>query len=117
MLIENWYVILSVVALVIALGAAAYKFLGLPTKTQVVKIKKVLLYWVIQAEKELGSGTGQIKLAYTYELFVTKFKITGRLVSFETFSKWVDEALEQMKNMLATNEQAKEYIRGDQEKR
>lgn len=111
-LINNWYIVIGLLALLASGGLVIYKFAGLPTKEQIVKIKALLLYWVTLAEKELGNGTGQLKLRYVYDLFTAKFKVAARLVSFELFSIWVDEALEQMRVMLENNKKVNELIKG-----
>lgn len=74
------------------------------------KIKEWLLYAVTEAEKELGGGTGQLKLRQVYDLFVQRFPAVAAVISFDTFSGWVDEALEQMREMLAKNEQVAAYV-------
>lgn len=112
MLTEYWYVILGVVAVIAVLALAAVKFFGLPTSTQIEKVKKVLLLWVVEAEKELGDGTGQLKLRYVYDLFVLRFPVVAKVVKFETFSMWVDEALEQVEELLQENEKLEEYVKG-----
>ena len=63
-----------------------------------------------QAEKELGGGTGQIKLRYVYDMFVTKFPVVSNFVTFETFSYMVDEALIKMRHLLETNEKIEAYV-------
>ena len=108
--VEYWYVIVGIVAVLAVAGFAIYKFAGLPTKDQIKKIKEWLLYDVTMAEKELGGGTGQIKLRNVYDLFIEKFPVTVKLVSFETFSLWVDEALEIMKGMLETNKNVRALV-------
>lgn len=74
------------------------------------KVKQWLLWAVIQAEAELGGGTGQVKLRAVYDLFVERYKIISFLVSFDTFSKWVDAALEEMRTMLEENVNVKAII-------
>ena len=39
--------------------------------------------------------------------------MAAKIVSFATFSMWVDEALESMRAMLKTNKSAQEYVSGD----
>lgn len=112
-LINNWYVIVALIALLIIAGLAVYTFVGLPTKTQVEKIKKWLLYAVTKAETELGSGTGKIKLHTVYDLFITKFPVTAKLVTFETFSLWVDSALDDMRKMLEDNKNIEALVKGE----
>lgn len=82
----------------------------LPTKKQTEKIKKWLLYAVTKAEAELGSGTGELKLRHVYDLFLTRFPMLSKFLSFELFSKWVDEALESMKEMLNRNVDVKGLV-------
>lgn len=115
-LIENWYVVVGLVILAVFIGLGGYKFFKLPTITQLKKVKEWLLLAVTQAEKELGNGTGQIKLRFVYDMFITRFKWTSRLISFETFSLLVDEALEEMKHLLETNENVKTLVIGEEVK-
>ena len=110
--INYWYVIVGIIAVLIIAGFAVYKFAGLPTKSQVAKIKEWLLFAVTKAEQELGEKTGQLKLRTVYDLFVSKFPTTAKLVSFETFSVWVDEALVEMKKMLENNKQIETIVKG-----
>ena len=113
LLMNYWYVIVGIITVLIMIGIAIYKFAGLPTKSQVEKIKEWLLYAVTKAEQELGEKTGQLKLRTVYDLFVSKFPTTAKLVSFETFSSWVDEALDEMKKMLENNKKIEELVKGD----
>ena len=106
--------LIAVVVVVAAAGIAAVKFFNLPTKEQIAKVKEVLLAWVVEAEKELGGGTGQIKLRYVYDLFVSRFPTVAKVIKFETFSLWVDEALDQMEDMLRSNKSLKEYVKNEE---
>ena len=87
-----YYIILIVCAVVIFF--VLYKLFGLN------KIKQWLLWAVTEAEKEFGSGTGKLKLAKVYDMFVERFPKLQAIVPFTVFSKLVDEALEIMENML-----------------
>lgn len=109
-IINYWYVIVGILAVLIAVGITIYKFAGLPTKAQVEKIKKWLLYAVTKAETELGANTGKLKLHTVYDLFIAKFPTTSKLVTFETFSSWVDDALSDMRKMLESNRTIKELV-------
>ena len=108
--IENWYFIVTAIVMVVMAGVICWNFFKLPTKEQIGKIKEWLLYAVTEAEKELGGGTGQLKLRQVYDLFVQRFPAVAAVISFDTFSGWVDEALEQMREMLAKNEHAAAYV-------
>ena len=109
-LAENWYLALTAVVMVVMAVVLVGSFVKLPTKEQIAKIKEWLLYAVTEAEKELGGGTGQLKLRQVYDLFVQRFPAVAAVISFDTFSLWVDEALEQMREMLAKNENVAAYV-------
>ena len=109
-LAENWYLALTAVVMVVMAVVLVGSFVKLPTKEQIAKIKEWLLYAVTEVEKELGGGTGQLKLRQVYDLFVQRFPAVAAVVSFDTFSLWVDEALEQMRELLAKNEHAAAYV-------
>lgn len=109
-LAENWYLALTAVVMVVMAVVLVGSFVKLPTKEQIAKIKEWLLYAVTEAEKELGGGTGQLKLRQVYDLFVQRFPAVAAVISFDTFSLWVDEALEQMRELLAKNEHAAAYV-------
>lgn len=74
------------------------------------KAKKWLLLAVLEAEKEFGSKTGAIKLRYVYELFLSTFPLLSKFISFEQFSTMVDEALEEMKHLIDTNDAVSNYV-------
>ena len=99
-IVENWFVIVGLIAVLTAGGYAVYVFVKMPSDKQLNKVREWLLYAVTKAEKELGGGTGQIKLRYVYDMFVARFTWLARVISFEAFSMMVDEALERMKKML-----------------
>lgn len=96
-IVENWFVIVGLIAVLTAGGYAVYVFVKMPSDKQLNKVREWLLYAVTKAEKELGGSTGQIKLRYVYDMFVARFTWLARVISFEAFSMMVDEALERMK--------------------
>lgn len=108
-----WFVILGIMAALTVIGIAVYKFAGLPTKEQLTKIKEWLLYAVTKAESELGGGTGKLKLRTVYDMFIAKFPMTAKFITFEQFSILVDAALEEMRKMLETNQNIKELVNND----
>lgn len=101
-IVENWFVIVGLIAVCAAGGYAVYVFVKMPSDKQLNKVREWLLYAVTKAEKELGGGTGQIKLRYVYDMFVARFAWLARVISFEAFSMMVDEALERMKRHRIT---------------
>lgn len=109
---ENWFVLVAFAAVAAAGGCAVYSFVKMPTDKQLKKVREWLLYAVTKAEKKLGGGTGQIKLRYVYDKFVKRFPWLAWTISFERFSAMVDEALEKMKGMLASNKAMQELVNG-----
>lgn len=69
----------------------------------VLGFKNWLVWAVTEAEKVLGSGTGQLKLRYAYNLAVAQFPIMAKMIPFTVFSKWVDAALKVMRKMIEEN--------------
>ena len=63
-IMENWWLIIVTAAMVIGLFYAIRVFLKMPSDAQLASVQEWLLYAVAKAEKELGSGTGQLKLRY-----------------------------------------------------
>lgn len=103
-----------IVALIIAVVAIISMFIGffkLPAQKRIENLKQWLKWAVVEAEKALGSGTGQLKLRYVYDKAVEQFPWIVPLVSFDTFSNWVDEALEWMAAELNKNHNIEDYIK------
>lgn len=109
-IMNYWYIIMGIIAVLAVAAISIYKFAGLPTKSQITKVKEWLLYAVTIAESELGGGTGKLKLRSVYDMFLTKFPVVANVVSFSTFSSWVDEALAEMRKLLETNENVKQLV-------
>lgn len=111
-ILNNWYIILAVIAILAGGAMAMYRFFHLPSAEQLAKVKEWLLFAVTEAEKELGGGTGQIKLRYVYDMFVTKFPWLVKVISFEAFSGLVDEALANMRELLQKNNAVAALVEG-----
>lgn len=111
-IIDNWFIIVAIVCCMAFVVIACVKFTGLPTTEQVENIKEWLKWAVTMAEKELSSGTGQLKLRMVYNMFIEKFPNASKMVAFEVFSGWVDDALVWMKDQLTTNKNVKNIVEG-----
>ena len=101
----------TMIFIIVAIVIIAALFIVLAIK-QPKKVKEWLLYAVIEAEKELGSGTGPVKLRSVYDMFITKFPKLSVFISFNTFSEWVDVALDYMEKLLTDNKDVKAIIKG-----
>lgn len=102
-LIKNWIYILVVMVILFFL---VYGFMT-------GKVKIWLQYAVTEAERELGSNTGQLKLRQVYDWFTFQFPMFSRIVPFIVFSKWVDLALDWMRDQLAKNDAIKAVVTGE----
>lgn len=103
------YVIIIIVSAIL-ISVLGFGFIKLGKEKQIKIISEWLLLAVIKAEKELGGGTGQVKLRFVYDLFLDKFKFAAMFISFTQFSGLVDMALITMKELITNNNQVKEYI-------
>lgn len=102
-IVNNWFLIFAGIVAIVVIVAMCIKFANLPTQSQIKKCKEWLVWACMQAEKELGEKTGQLKLRMVYDMFLTKFPWLAKVITFEQFSKYVDEALERFKKMLESN--------------
>lgn len=114
-IVDNWYVLLALCCvLAVAIYSAVY-FIKQPNESKCVMVKEWLKWAVVEAEKLYQGGTGQIKLRYVYDLFISKFPWMVKVVSFSLFSMWVDDALVWMREQLEKNDNIKGYVGGDNE--
>ena len=111
-IVDNWMVLVGLAAIVGAVGAAIWRFIRQGKAKQLENVKEWLLYAVTEAERAFGAGTGRLKLRYVYDYFLSTFPWLGKAVSFQSFSDLVDDALASMKEMLQSNEQVKNYVKG-----
>ncbi len=100
-IVENWYIVVGLLALCVALFYV-----------RLTDVQEWLLGVVTEAEKQMGSGTGQLKLRQVYDKFLEKFPLLSVLVPFKMFAEMVDKALERMRLMLAGNSYAQSYVEG-----
>ena len=108
----DFQTICILIIIAIGAGAAIYNFIKLGRERQIENIKEWLVFACLEAEKLLGSKTGQVKLRYVYDLFVSKYKFMSYIVTFETFSEWVDESLVNVRNMIETNDAVRKIVKG-----
>lgn len=111
-ILENWCFILVGIAIVALAVVICIKWLQKPAAEQIENIKEWLLWAVTEAERELGSSTGQLKLRRVFDAAISRFPWVVAL-PFSTFSDLVDDALEEMRRLLATNEAIADYVEGD----
>lgn len=101
--IENWHMIVIGLAVIVAAIIFIIRFFKQSNQVKYEQIRGWLLQAVILAEQEYGSGTGRMKLSAVYDAFCIALPWIARVISFETFAKYVDEALDEAKEILAKN--------------
>ena len=103
-IIENWDFLLLIVAAVATL--VFYSFKG--SKSVVMKMLYAL---VTEAEKELGSGTGALKLASVMATIYPKLPTVIKMfITEKTLTKWVEDALKEAKETWKKNAAIAGYI-------
>lgn len=112
---SNKVTIVALAACIVAIYVFIRDFCLLPNDERLIRVKEWLLYAVTEAEKELGSGTGKLKLRKVYDMFLDKFGDISRLITFDMFSEMVDGALEEMRKLLETNKDINEYVYGNED--
>lgn len=112
-IINNWMLIAGVIVITVSAVLAIIKFVKGSKEEQLKDVREWLLYATSIAEKELGGGTGKLKLRFVYDMFVVKFPWLARVITFEYFSELVDDALEEMKSLLATNSAVQVFVNGN----
>lgn len=90
---EPEMIILAAVVIVVLVASGIY----------VNGFKNWLVWAVTEAEATFGSGTGQLKLRFAYELAIKQFPIVAKIIPFSVFSALVDEALVIMRKMIENN--------------
>lgn len=111
-IVNNWELIAAILSIIIVTTVSVYKFFKKNKTDRLEDVKKWLLLAVTNAEKELGSGTGQLKLRSVYDEFVSKFPWVAKVTTFDEFSNLVDKALEEMDDMLKSNKAVQSYVGG-----
>lgn len=103
---------LIVIVAVIFIAPPVIIFARKSKEQKIDALKEWLKYAVTIAEKALGSGTGQLKLREVYNMALAQFPWLPKLITFEMFSAYVDEALEWMRDQLERNNNIKHYVGG-----
>ena len=111
-LVDNWYLVFGLFAVLVGVAGAFAEFFYESKEKKIETLRKWLEYAVTEAEKQLGEKTGQLKLRLVYDMALSKFSWLEKLVSFEEFSGYVDEALEWMRKQLVSNAGVRGYVDG-----
>lgn len=102
-MINNFAFWIVLFVICFALGMFLGKFVKKSREEKIQVVKNWLLYAVAMAEKELGSGTGRIKLGQVYEQFLLVFPQLQHVISFDMFAKLVDDVLIEFQELVEEN--------------
>ena len=112
----NIITIITLLAIGVGIGLLVMfllnKFSKMSDDDKIRLIQNWLLGAVILAEKQLGSGTGEAKLALVFQWFSEKFPAIAMLMTEEQFNEYVKEALKRMRKMMENNEAINNYLVG-----
>lgn len=106
-IMENWFIIVAVMALIFVAAYQCLKFSKLTKKQQLAKIKRTAYILVAEAEFSFGSKAGQAKFNYVYKMLANKFPLFNRIPK-EAAYKIIDEALDELKEALKEEKELNE---------
>lgn len=113
---SNWELIIGGAAIVAVIIYSIYHFITLSKEQKITNLKEWLKLAVCEAEESFdGEGTGALKLRSVYDLAIEKFPWIATAISFEQFSKYVDEALNWMKDILDNDEKLANFLKSTKE--
>ena len=97
---ETQNIIFGVILAIVVIGGGIY----------INGFKNWLVWAVTEAESMFGSKTGKLKLRYAYELAIARFPVAAKFIPFSLFSKFVDDALAIMRDMIENNKNIADAI-------
>lgn len=109
-IIDNWEIVTAFICVLMCIVENIYIFYKEPKSKRIENVREWVLWAVVEAEKKYKGGTGALKLHAVYNMACERFKWLPSVVTFDTFSQWVDEALIWMRVQLTSNENVKSYI-------
>lgn len=109
-LINYWFLIVIAIAVITIAIVFAIDFSKKSTEEKLKSVKEWAIYACAIAEAHLGSGTGQLKMRETYDMFIIRFPALAKIISFEMYKATAEMALVEFKKMLETNPKVKDLI-------
>lgn len=106
-LANYWTVIVAIIFLAIVVLVYVVpqivEFIGYPSVKRMEIIKKFLLKWVTEAETKFDNGDFDLILNYCYTAFVNQFPFVSKWFSEEQFKALVNDAIDELKEVLSKN--------------
>jgi len=112
-IMDYWFLIVIACVIGYLIGRSVKGFKNLPVEVKEENIINFLIWAVAKAEEKWGSNTGNLKLREAYALFVQFYPDIALKIPFETFSEWVDKALEKFNEIASKNKKIKDAINPD----
>lgn len=109
-LIDYWPMIIVAIAMIIMAIAVVIDFIKKSPKEKLDSIKQWAIYACALAEAHLGSGTGQMKMRETYDMFLQRFPSLASLITFQKYKQIAESALIEFKQMLSSNPNIQEML-------
>ena len=102
-IVENWDILLAAAAII---GVTIFAVI----KQEKAIIFKMLYALVTEAEKQYGSGTGELKLSAVISQLQEKMPTVAGAIPVKTLEKWVEQALTEAKEKWLKNINVASYI-------
>ena len=102
-IINYWYLIITALAILVMAILFIVDFAKKSPKEKLESVKQWAIYACALAQAHLGSGTGQLKMRETYNMFLQTFPTLAQVISFDTYKNTAEMALTELKEMLKTN--------------
>lgn len=111
--LEYWYILVAFLACGAFGGIKAYLFVKLSPDDQMAKIKEMIYSLVLEAEKLLGSSTGEAKFAQVISWIYERFPFDlVKLISQEQLKELIEDAVTRMKEYFEKNPKGAQNILG-----
>ena len=102
-ILNYWHLIITALAMIVIAIVFIIDFIKKSPKERMDSIKQWAIYACALAESHLGSGTGQLKMRETYDMFLEKFPSLAEVITYEKYKAIAETALIEFKEMLKTN--------------
>lgn len=121
-LMDNWTLLASLIAAVALAGIKVKNYLAMTAEEQekakkeardrlVRAVSDWLLNAVIEAERDLGSGTGKLKIRAVYERALKVFgPELAQIITLEQLDELAQKPLEEMRKLLESNCNVSRYV-------
>jgi hypothetical protein len=112
-LTNNYVLVIGLIIIAIGAVITAYKFTQKSNEQKVAAIREWLKYAVTVTEKALGEKTGKLKLQMAWSMATAQFPFITKVMTFDQFAEFVDEALKWMNKQLEDNPNIRAIVIGE----